>query len=198
MGVAFRAEGLPLPYEDTYDCGYATLLAYRLALASAASPVMGHVYRGMAFGEFSSEDTAEGEVLTFDMRGSGIPDGLIKAFSSSHEGIRAEDGCATLSMGLDALNAAMRAEYGPDLSSFLCAPDADGRLSADECAGILRDLQRFGSLDVGVRGHNYGTTELSVDEDGARRVRTHDYDMHEQFVGMFRHCAEGGADLVWD
>lgn len=197
MGVSFRAEGTPIPYENTYDCGYMTLLAYRTALASAASPIMGQVYKQVSLGTYETAPRARGEVMVFDLSECPVDAGEIRQFADTHEGVTSDAGASSLSMTLDALNAAMHEAYGPDLSSFLCAPDTEGRLSASECAGILSDLGRIGPVDVDVRGHNYGTTEMSVGEDGRRSVRLHEYNMHEQFVGMFQHCADSGSNLVW-
>ena len=197
MGVTFQAEGTPIPYEDTYDCGYTTFLAYRIALASAASPIMGQVYRQVSFGTFETVAGNRAEIMVFDLSEGPVGAEEILRFADAHEGVTASEDTSSLSMTLDALNAAMHEAYGPDLSSFLCAPDTEGRLSPSECAGILADLGRIGPVDIGMRGHNYGTTEMSVDGDGRRAVQLHEYDMHEQFVGMFRHCADSGSTLVW-
>lgn len=214
MGVTFQVEGLA--YEDSYDCGYAIFDGYRIALAQAINPVAGRVYEVVVMGdadyeeiggkdvlmlgldasEMADERFADGEAVKGELRRLcpvGAADGGLAFHRSFGDGSH-----VSVRITYDAMNEMMREAYGEDLASFLSAPDTEGELTGEECLGILRDLSRFGSISVPVLGHNYGEAQLSVGEDGKRQVTLRHYNMHEQFVGMFRHCADNGVVLTWD
>ena len=214
MGVTFHAEGLA--YEDSYDCGYVVFEEYRDALAKAANPVMGQVYAIVTDGFADYEEVGGRDMLLFaidevcdetgrEMGAKEIREGLFSLCPESADGCR---GLWVMSQGdnlpldirmtFDALNAMMRVAYGKHLASFLSAPNDEGMLDAEDCRGILDDLKRLGDLSIPLKGHNYGETEMTVDEDGRRAVHIRHYPMHSQFVGMFRHCAEHNVTLMWD
>lgn len=211
MGVSFHAEGLA--YEDSYDCGYLTLWAYRKELATVVNPVMGRIYGCVSmgdatYGEKDGEDVLTVSVETFS-DGEGREwdaqaiEGEMRRLCQGMGGhgldvvISLDGRSAEACMSYDALNGMMVSAYGEFLSSFLCAPDTEGELTGEECAGILSDLDRLGNPTVSAVGHNYGETSLSVDEGGRRQVSIRNYGMHSQFVKMFRHCADHDVTLMW-
>ena len=205
MGVAFHADGLA--YEDSYDCGYLTFDAYRIALAKVLSPLAGIVYEAVLLGTTDDAEIDGTEALRVEIRmdaGDGNPADLLRGLcpiGAGSGGLLILDegvpGTIVAVMTYEALNEMLGVAYGPYLASFLSAPDSEGELSSEECAGILRDLGRLGDKSVPAVGHNYGETILSVDGDGRRIVTVRHYPMHSQFVGMFRHCAEAGVPLSW-
>lgn len=205
MGVTFSADGLS--YEDSYDCGYATVWAYRSSLATAVNPVAGAIYEAVASGEMREDD--DGHVIIklgciTDASGRELGTEEVADWLGDMSGRIGDIGFdSPYGMGgtmvrtsYEALNALFVETYGKDLASFLLAPDCEGVLEPDECAGILRDLEALGNPSPHVTGHNYGEVELRV-TGGRRQVTMREYDMHSQFLGMFRHCEKQHVPLRW-
>lgn len=211
MGVHFEAEGLP--YERSYDCGYITYGLYRLALARAMSPVASLLLRKMWLGMLDVDEEADEvafDVIPNDGDSSGLGlDDIVSALSDGMEGTevrtmaRGRDGqvsVVSVRTPYASLDAFLRAELGDTCCECLFyAPDDEGELTARECAELVADIERHleGREPPRMPGHNYGETRYATGEDGGLVPETRTYDMHEQFMGMFRHCAENEVRLTW-
>lgn len=205
MGVRFEAEGLP--YEQSYDCGYATYGLYRLALAHAISPAAALVLRELWLGDMPVDG---GGMASFRIRDDDVaghrPDvdaalGAIAAgMPSARVTVPADGFPAAVTAPFGEVDAFLRAELGDACCGCLFyAPDTEGELTGEECAALVADIEAHldGREPPHVLGHNYGETSYATDEEGRPVPVMRGYDMHGQFMGMFRHCAERGVRLAW-
>lgn len=210
MGVHFEAEGLP--YEETYDCGYITYGMYRMALASAISPVAGMVLRRLLLGGMVVDDDG---VTSFELDGDDIAksrldaEDVIKAIaqgmpSATVAGFKGDwllgERPISVRAPFDEVDAFLRSELGDTCCECLFyAPDTEGELTGEECAELVADIEEHldGKEPPHMPGHNYGEAGYATDEEGRLVPVMREYDMHEQFMGMFRHCAERGVRLTW-
>lgn len=216
MGVTFQAEGLA--YEDSYDCGYITLGAYKLEVARRASPLAGALYRKWAFGYLDDFDRGDGnevtdmgdkvvkaQIFVEDLAQDADPptiDDVAEEAETAFPGhvtrpMRSE---VDITVTMGELDSFLRETVGDAvMGCLLYAPDTEGRLEPDECTELLADLDRlFSDREAPqILAHNYGETTAVVDERGCPRPRIRHYLMHEQMRGMLRHCAERGVPLIW-
>jgi len=67
-----------------------------------------------------------------------------------------------------------------DLDIFLNHSDCDGKFTPQECKKIYEAMKE---LKVDMKGHNYGVMKT--------------YDMHEQWLYMFKHCYQRRVNMYF-
>lgn len=203
MGVSFHAAGLA--YEDSYDCGYATYGGYRMALANAIDSEFGTLYRAwytnvgveekddsLSFRSFMFADTEE-EIEAIRSLPPVNVQYADKNFLSLGRpkdeplaGNAAKKYAVAVIVDWDAFCKYTAERISEAAKKLLFASDCEGKWSWRECRDMYKDLSGY---KVDTLGHNYG--EMIP----GGKMRT--FNMHEQFMGMMRHCWKRRVNLWW-
>lgn len=206
MGVHFDAAGLA--YEDSYDCGYITYGQYRIALAKAIDPEFGFLYEGWYGSYCHEEDGSWVHEVMLHARGPAelefilaLPlienvqvrgDRFMRSMTQEEwdrldEGfVRKKQATVEADMRRDDFCKLVDERVSETAQNLLFAPDSEGKWSWKECRDMYKELSGY---EVGTLGHNYG----EVVRGGEMRT----YNMHEQFMGMTRHCWKRRVNLWW-
>lgn len=204
MGVGFHAAGLA--YEDSYDCGCTTYGGYRMALANAIDPEFGILYRAwytnvgveekndsLSFRSFMFADTEE-EIEAIRSLSPVNVQYVARNFlvlgrpkDEPLTGNAAKKYAVSVIVDWDAFCEYTDERISEATQKLLFSSDCVGKWSWKECREMYKELSGH---KVATRGHNYGETRFG---EPARS-----YNMHEQFMGMMRHCWKRRVNLWWD
>lgn len=203
MGVSFHAAGLA--YEDSYDCGCVTYGGYRMALANAIDSEFGALYRAwytnvgieekddsLSFRSFMFADTEEEieAIKSLPPVNVQYADKNFLALGKPKDepltGNAAKKYAVSVTVDWDAFCKYTTERISEAAQMLLFASDCEGKWSWKECRDMYKELSGY---KVDTLGHNYGETIPGG------RMRT--FNMHEQFMGMMRHCWKRRVNLWW-
>ena len=94
----------------------------------------------------------------------------------------------------EALDRLFSEAFSPEAANLLFAPDTEGSFPWQECRDLYQELREY-SMDA--VGHNYGESKIVAGPGGKPEASCRAYNMHEQFLNMFKHCWDNRVDLRW-